>query len=615
MPLSSIIRPAWRSLRRSPAFTVTASVTLIIGIGAAVAIFALVNGVLLRQLPYGNPDRLVVVYHDMPAVSIRKGNQTQGTYFTYKRLAHSFDGIAVYQEGAANVSDPRGGSEPQRIASANMTASMLPVLQVSPLVGRNFTEAEDLPNGPKVMVISEGLWRSRFGADRGVIGKTLDVNGRTREIIGVMPARFRFPSAETQIWMPLQLDPNEQFPGGFNYDGIARLRQGVTAKDAGRDMAAVLPRIVELFPNLAPGVSTKLLLDQAKPVPFVSPLKDDVTGGIAKTLWIVAAAAIVVLLVACANVTNLILVRADGRQRELAVREALGAGRGRVLAYFLGESVVITAISAVLGLGLAALAIRALVAAGPAAIPRLAEVRMDLTTVAFAVVVAVLVAVVCSVVPALRIGRVDLSEALREGGRGGTAGRARQRLRSALVAGQIALALVALASSGLLLRTFQRLHAVRPGFDADRLATFWVSLPGARYQNDTAVVRFYAQLLDRVKSLPGVRDAGLSSRIPLVMNGMSQDPFYPEDDPSYATKIPPLQLFTNIDGGYLKAMGIPLIAGKTFDRMDVQRPGDAIISRATSIQFWERFDRAAVHRKAVSSFAGSAMEHSHRRGG
>ena len=589
MSLSSVVKSAWRSLRRSPAFTVTASLTLIIGIGAAVAIFALVNGVLLRPLPYGDPDRLAVPYHNMQLIGLAKGNQTQGTYFTYKKLARSLEAIGVYQAGAVNVSDPRGGSEPQRMGSAFVTQSVIPLLQVPPLIGRSFTEAEDAPKGPNVVIISEGLWRSRFGADRGVLGRTIDVNGRTWEIIGVMPTRLRFPSPETQIWIPMRLDANDPSPGGFNYDGIARLRKGVTIAAASRDLVSVLPKILELSPNLAPGVSTQMLLDQARPVPFVAPLKDDVTGGIAKTLWIVAAAAGVVLLVACANVTNLILVRADGRQRELAVREALGAGRGRVTMYFLGESIVVTAVSAAAGVALAAVAIRLLVSMGPTSIPRLSEVHIDLATVAFAIVVSALVAVACSIVPVLRIGRVHLSNALREGGRGGTAGRARQRIRSALVAGQIALALVALASSGLLLRTFERLNAVRPGFEPEGLATFWVALPYARYTSDTSVVRFYSQLLDRVRAVPGVRDVGLSSRLPFEQNGgWSKDPLYPEDDlATYANKIPPLNFYTTTDGGYFHVMGIPLIAGKTFDRPELQRGDEAIISRATAIQFWK----------------------------
>jgi predicted permease len=588
MSLSTFVRPAWRSLRRAPTFTITASATLVIGIGAAVAIFALIDGVLLRPLPYGDPDRLVGAWHDLKAVNIRKGNQTQATYFTYKKLARSIEGIGVYQESAVNVSDPQGGGPPQRIASAWISASLVPVLRVPPLRGRTFTESEDLPKGPLVVMIGEGLWRSRFGSDLEIIGRKIEVNGHSREIVGVMPARFRFPNAGTQLWLPIQLDANEPFPGGFSYDAVARLKPGFSAATAQRDFAAVLPRVVELSPNMAPGVPTQLLLDQARPLPFLVPLKEDVTGGIAKTLWIVAAAAGLVLLVACANVTNLILVRADARQRELAVREALGAGRARVLAHFLAESAVITAVAAAAGLGLAALAIRLLVRAGPTDIPRLAELRVDLTTVGFTIVVATLVALVCSVIPALRLGRVRLSSALREGSaRGGTASRVQQHVRSTLVVAQIALALVALAGSGLLVRTFQRLNAVRPGFNPQGLATFWLSLPQARYTNDTAVVRFYTQLLDRVRELPGVQSAGLSSRLPLMNRGINQNPFYPEDDPSYARKIPPLQMYTTTDGGYFRTMGIPLIAGRTFDRLDVQRPGEAVISQATAVQFWK----------------------------
>ncbi len=585
--MSTFLKPAWRSLRRSPAFTVTASLTLLVGIGAAVAIFALVNGVLLRPLPYSDPDRLVGVWHDLKGISLNKANQTSGTYFTYQKLARSIEGIGVYQEGAVNVSDTRGSSDPQRINSSSISASLVPVTGVTPLLGRTFTESEDLPNGPMVVLISERMWRSRFAADPGVIGRTLDVNGRRREIVGIMPARFRFPTARTQLWLPLQLDPNAEFPGGFSYNSIARLRPGMTVAAAQRDFAAVLPRMVELSPNMAPGVSTQMLMDQAKPVPVLIPLKEDVTGGIARTLWIVAAAAGLVLLVACANVTNLILVRADARQRELAVREAIGAGRGRVLAHFLAESAVITAMAGAIGTGLAALAIRLLVRSEVSDIPRLAEVRIDLTTIAFAIVISALVAAVCSVIPALRLGRVKLSLALREGGRGGTASRTQQRVRGALVAAQIALALVALGGSGLLIRTFLGLNAVRPGFNPENLATFWISVPSARYPNDTAVVRFYTQLLDRLAALPGVQSAAISSRLPLMPNGMNQNPFYPEDDRSFDQKIPPLQILTTTDGNFFRTMEIPLIAGRTFNRLDMQRPDEAIISQATAVQFWK----------------------------
>jgi predicted permease len=582
------VRHALRSLRRTPAFTLTAVLTLVIGIGAVAAIFAVVNGVLLKPLPYGTPDRLVGAWHDLPPLSIPKATQTSATYFTYKKLSRSIDNIGLYLEDAANVSEAGGAGEPQRLASSRITASLIPTLQVSPLLGRNFTDAEDLPRGPGAVIISEALWRTRFGADAGVIGKTLEVNGLSRQIVGVMPQAFRFPSARTRLWLPLALDPAAPNAGGFSYNGVARLKDGVTIADAERDLLALLPQMVELFPFMAPGIPTQMLLDQAKPTPVLVPLLEDVTGAIARTLWMVAAAAGLVLLVACANVANLILVRADQRQREIAVREALGAGRAGVLSLFLAESLVLAGAAAVGGLGLAWLAVRALAVAGPSDIPRLAEVGIGPVTLLFALVVAMLVAVICTVIPALRSGRrPQVSVALREGGRSGTAGRSQHRFRGAMVAFQVALALVVLAGSGLLLRTFQRLHAVEPGFDAERVATFWISLPGARYPGDSSLVRFYSELQRRVAELPGVRNAGLTSRLPLVVHGMNSTPFYTEDDAEAATRIPPLQIFTTIDGNYFRVMGIPLLAGRTFDRLEAQRPFEAIISQRTAEQFWK----------------------------
>ena len=577
------LRHAARALRRTPVFTIAASLTLVIGIAASIAIFTIVNGVLLRPLPYGSSERLVGVWFDLPGVNLKKIEQTLGTFFTFKRLARTIEAIGVYEEGAVNVAEPGGASAPQRVQTATISADMIPVLQVSPILGRNFTADEDLPNGPKVVIISEGIWRSRFGADRNVIGRTMDVGGVSSQIVGVMPSGFRFPVPSTQLWLPMKLDPSPVFTNGFNIRAIARLKPGVSVADAQRDFAAVLPRVVDLYPQLAPGASMKMVMEQAKPIPVLVPLKEDMTGGIAKTLWMVAAAAGLVLLVACANVTNLILVRADGRQRELAVREALGAGRARVMSHFLAESAVLTALAGVVGLGVAWIAIRLLVGTGPAQIPRLAEVRIDSAGVVFMAVVSALVALVCSVIPALRIGRVHLSKALREGGRGGTAGKVQQRVRGALVAGQIALALVVLSASGLLLRSFKAMHAVKPGFNPEGVATLWIALPGARYAKDTAAVRFYAELLRRVNELPGVQSAGVSSRLPA-----RDDEYEPEcrstprtTRPRTPTRSRRCRCYTTTDGGYFRTMGIPLIAGKTFERLDVaarwrshHQPGD-----------------------------------------
>lgn len=604
MSIAQPLRFAWRSLRRTPAFTISAILTLVIGVGASVAIFAVINGVLLRPLPFGNPERLVGAWHALPGVSIDKANQTQGTYFTYKRLARTIENMGLAQPSAVNVAAPGGDGEPQRLAAAYITSSLIQTLQMSPIIGRNFSDAEDMPNGPSVVIISEPLWRTRFGADSGVIGRLLEVNGLSREIVGVMPADFRFPEADTRLWLPLQLDPNAAFAGGFNYDGVARLKPGVSVAAAQRDFATMLPRVAEQFPDLAPGVPMKVLIEQARPSPVLIPLRQDQTLSIARTLWMVGAAAGLVLLVACANVANLILVRADSRHRELAVREALGAGRSRVLSHFFAESVLLAGLSGGIGLGLAWIAVRALVLSGPADIPRLAGLRIDAMTVLFAVAVSLFVALLTSVIPALRVGRMPLASALREGGRGGTSGRAQQRLRGAMVAVQIALALVVLAGSGLLVRTFQQLNAVRPGFDGTNVATFWLSLPRARYANDSAVVRFWSLLSERTAMLPGVRGVGLTSRLPLLSYGMNQNPFYAEDDPTTATKIPPLQLYTSTDGAYFNAMGIPVLAGRTFERMGVQRGDEVVISQRTAEQFWKDPTGRAALGKRFRSLPG-----------
>jgi predicted permease len=597
---------AWRTLRRAPVFSITVVLAFTIGIGSAAAIFAIVNGVLLRPLPFGHSDRLVAAWHSMPALSMDRAPQTPGTFFTYRRFASSLAGIGVYSQGSANVADPDGRGAPERMSVSWTSRELIPLLEVPPLLGRTFSAQEDAPKGPDVVIISAGVWRSHFGGARDVIGKKLLVFGKPTEIIGVMPATFRFPSRGTQLWLPLQLDPTAQYTGGFSYPGVARLKPGVTIAAAQREMQTVLPRMVQVSPMLAPGVTTQMVLDQAKPIVKLVPLRDDVVGGIARTLWVVAAAAVLVLLVTCANVANLLLVRADARHRELAVRSALGAGRGRMIMHFLVEAALLATASCALGLGAAYIAIRALVAAGPADIPRLAEIHVDAATVAFTIVTAALVALACSAIPAIRFMRSDALSGLREGTRGGTAGASRQRARSVLVTAQMAMALVVLAASGLLLRSFQRLHAVRPGFNADGVATLWLSVPELRYPNDSSIVRFYAQLAERARQLPGVSAAGVSSHIPLQDNGMNLDPFYVEGDVSTATKIPPLEIFASVDAGYFETMGIPLIAGRTFDRMERQRGNEAIISRETAIHFFhDSTGRAALNKRFRELPSGS----------
>src|SRR5689334_7520284 len=270
---------AGRSLRRAPLFSITVVLALSIGIGSAAAIFAIVDGVLLRPLAFAHPEQLVGAWHDLPPLSLFHAEQTPGTYLTYKRFAHSFAGIGIYQTSSISIADPNGGAEPERIGGVYLTHEVIPLLEVSPLLGRTFTEEEDRPQGGHVALISEGLWRSRFGASKNVIGQKLLVFGRSTEIIGVMPDRFRFPARGTQIWMPQQLDVNAEFLGGFSFGGMARLKPGVTVQAAQREMASVLPRMTEVTPMLAPGITTKVMLDQAKPVPRLVPMREDIVGG------------------------------------------------------------------------------------------------------------------------------------------------------------------------------------------------------------------------------------------------------------------------------------------------------------------------------------------------
>jgi putative ABC transport system permease protein len=574
-------RHAIRSLRRSPAFTLTAVVTLVIGIGSAVAIFAVVDGVLLRPLPFANPDRLVGAWHDFPPLGMTHGGQSVTTYFTYRTQATTIEGIGIYKENAVNVAGDGSAVDPERVTSASVSASLLSVLGVSAMRGRVFTEAEDQPDAAPVMLISEGLWHAQLGSDLGVVGRALDVNGVRRTIVGVMPSSFRFPSAETEIWIPLGVDPVNPPADAFAYTAVARLKPGVSVADAQREFQTVLPR-VESYPKFVPGITTHQMLEQVRPTAVLTTLRDDITGGIAGTLWMIAAAAGLVLLVACVNVATLSLVRADARQRELAVREALGAARARIVRYYFSESAVLGATAGLVGLVLAWIAVRALASNGPTGVPRLSELGIDSRAVIFLLVITALAAVASSLIPALRIG--SGASALRQAVRGGAA--RQQRIRSVLVAAQMALGLVVLAGSGLLIRSFERLHAVRLGFDPEHVATFWLSLPRTRYRRDEDAVRVFTELVNRSAQLPGVRNVGVTSRLPLVARGVNPNPLYPEDAPEYATKLPPLQIFTTVGGDYFRTMRIPLLAGRLFDRMETQREGEAIISGRTAQLFW-----------------------------
>jgi len=578
------IRHAIRSLRRAPTFGLAALGTLAIGIGALTTMFAIVDGILLRPLPYRDPERLVGAWHDMAPINLPHAPQAVQTYFTYATQTRTIDGIGLYRETAANISVNNQSFDPQRVEIAGCTASLFRVLGTEALRGRVITDDEDTPGAAPVAVISEGMWRSTFGGDREIVGKMIDVNGVSRQIVGVLPRSFQIPNSRIALWIPLSLDPANPPPTAFTYGGIARLKPGVSTAMAERDFASVLPRAAELYPRFAPGVSTQQILAQTKPRPFLTPLREDVVGTVSTTLWLTAAAAALLYLVACINVGNLALVRFDARQTELAVRQALGAGRVRIARSYFSEIVIVASVACAAALAISRIALAVLASKGPVDLPRLVEVALDSRCVFFAVLASGCAALLSAVIPLQRVRRGTL--AFSGSTRGGTATHAANRTRQTLVAAQIALALVVLAGSGLLVRSFLRLNAVRPGFDADRVATYWVSLPPTRYPKDTAIVRFYTTLLERARALPGVSSVGLTSRLPLVSRGFNDNPLYPEEGTSTDDKLPPLQLFTTIGGDYFQAMRIPLLIGRPFDAMDQQREGDAIISSRTAAMFW-----------------------------
>jgi len=580
---------AFRSLKRTPAFTVAVILTLVLGVSVVASMFAIVYGVLLAPLPYGQPDRLVSV--SLKSVELGSIRQPTAVYFTYKQFATSVEDVGFYRTGSSNLWIEGDDAAAESVIATWVTASMMPLLKVPPLLGRSFTSEEELRGGPQAVILSEAEWRSRFDAAPDVIGKTLMVNSVPRVIVGVMPARFAFPlhgngSSDTRVWLPVK-HTDHAIMEDFSYLAVARLAPGATAEQAQRELAAVLPRMAESFPSVESGSSTASWLADVKPTPLVIPLREQITGDIARPLWMLAAAAGLVLLVAWANVINLMLIRADGRQQELAVRQALGAGRMRIAGHFLGESLVLGVIAGALALLVASGAVRALVAFGPAGVPRLAELGVGLPTVGFIALLTMIGVIVCAVLPAAWVRRSSLSNQLSDGARGASTGIARQRLRASITALQIAL--VVSVGSALLLRTAHSLSQVHPGFDANGLTILRSQLPSAHY-DEAASVAFHARLIERVSQLPSVHAAGLTMRVPL-RGGMQLAQTYRIGTDGRTLSLP----VNMVDAGYFATMKIPLLAGRGFQPLEQQGAEDILISQlAAESLFGDTSGDAAV---------------------
>ncbi|MBB5207155.1 putative permease [Chiayiivirga flava] len=571
---------------------------LALGIGAAGAMFAVVYGVLLAPLPYPDADRLV----DLGLRTPGNGDSPQplALHLTYARHARTLDGVGFHRTGSANVWTEGDDPVAQSVVVTWVSASVLPLLRATPLLGRGFDAEEELRSGPEAAILSEAEWRTRFGAAPDVIGGTVMVNSVRRTIVGVMPAGFAFPTPATRLWLPAKRNDDAHL-GDFAYSGVARLAPGVTAAQAQRDLADVLPAVAQAFPRLDAGGSTAAWLADTAPVPVVVPLREHVTADIAPTLWMLAAAAGLVLLVAWANVANLLLLRADARQPEFAVRAALGAGRLRNAAAFLAEAVLLGATAGALALPLIHAAIAALVAFGPADVPRLAELGVGVPTAAFVALLATASAAVCAAVPAGRLLHADRLSALRDGARGASAGTPRLRLRAAITALQMAVALAVTTGSILLLRTAHALYAQHPGFDTAQVTTLRTQLPFARY-DDAASVAFYARLAERVRALPSVRSAGVAMKVPLGRGEMPEETF--RADASGRRRSLPVNI---VDDGYFSALSIPLLAGRGFRPLDAERGTDVVISRRAAQALFDDADgTASVGRRLTLAPAGPA---------
>jgi putative ABC transport system permease protein len=576
-------RPVARRLARSPMFTAITLLTLAIGIGANTAIFSVLSGVLLKPLPYFDPERLVGVWETAAGLpNMPEVNASPATYFTFREEGRTFQDIGLWRNGSVSVT---GTGEPEQVDSLFVTDGTLPILGVQPIRGRWFTRKDDSPGSPETVMLAYGYWQRKFGGDPSVIGRRIVVDGEAREIIGIMPQSFRFMNRHAALILPFQLNRAKVFIGNFSYQAVARLKPGVTIARANADVARMIPMMMRKFPP-APGISLEMF-EQARFGPNVRPLKVDVVGDIGKTLWLLMATVGTVLLIACANVANLLLVRAEGRQQELAIRAALGAGWSRIARELLYESMTLGVLGGALGVGLAYAAIRLLAAMGPSNLPRLDEISIDPSVLLFALAISLAAGALFGLIPVFKYAGPRLVTALRQGGRTSSEGRERHRARSVLVVVQVSLALVLLISSGLMMRTVWALRQVQPGFtQPEQILTLHVSIPDAQAPKPEQVVRTYHNILEKIAAIPGVTSVGLSNSI--TMDGYNDnDPIFAEDRVYSESEIPPLRRYKFISPGFTKTMGNPLIAGRDLTWTDIyEHRSVVLVSENLARELW-----------------------------
>jgi putative ABC transport system permease protein len=586
------IRYSFRMLRKSPSFTAVAVIALALGIGATSAIFSVVQAVLLKPLPFKEPSRLVRIWGKFDVDGIPKNWISQPELLDLKEQNQSFEDIAAYQAGGANLT---GIGDPVRVNTASVNASFFSILGVEPGKGRTFTEEEDQPGPDKVVLISDALWRSRFGADPALIGQTLGLSGNSYTVIGIMPPGFHFPDKE-DLWKPLAIDKtNPENRGSHGLEVVARLKPGVTPQQAQTDLTNISATLTQRYPaNYASGGFGL----------YGVSMLDEIVGNIRPALFILLGAVGFVLLIACANVANLLLARAAAREREVAIRAALGARRGRLIRQLLTESIVLAIIGTVVGLALAYLGVKLFALLGPRDIPRIEEIALDARVVGFSVLMALITGIAFGLAPALQISKPSLHDSLKEGARGSTAGR--QRLRAGLVVSEVAIALVLLIGAGLMIKSFQRLLQINMGFRTERTLTMRLTLPSTKYKDDNQVISFYRQLLDKIKALPGVESAGAISELPL--SGAYSSGTTGVDNPDSAEGLRQFRGIPYIEADrrvvsadYFKTLGLSLRNGRLLTEADNENaPPVAVVDDAFEKRFWP--ETGAIGKRFVYRF-------------
>jgi predicted permease len=579
------IRYGLRALRKSPGFTAIAVLTLGVGIGANSAIFSVINGVLLKPLPYLHPEELIDLHLTAPGVNFPDADPAPFLYFTYREQGRSFQSVGLYRWNTQSVT---GLDEPEEVQCLNVTAEVLPILGVQPTLGRWFSENDAAPGSPQTAVLTYGWWQTHFGADRSVIGRQIIYNGISRQIIGVMPANFRFLDRDAAFLLPLQFDRSKEFLGGFDYPGIARLKPGVTIEQASADIARMIPMALHSFPP-QPGLTVKEFED-VRLAPKSRYLSQMLIGDAGKTLWVLMGTIGIVLLIACANVANLLLVRAEGRQHELAIRAALGASWFDIARALLIESVALGLLAGALGLVFAYGAVRVLVSIAPSHLPRLHEISIDPAVILFTLGAALLTGILFGMIPVIKYAGPRIQNQLRGGGRAASQSREQHRARSILVVAQVALALVLLVGAGLMIRTFQALRKVDPGFDPRDVLTLRIAIPESQAKDPTAVIRLEQGIVEKIRAIPGVTSTGLTTVIPTERAG--HDLIYARDK-SYERGVPPLRLFKSVSPGLLTAVGNRLVAGREFTWTDTyERRPVAMVSENLARELWQDPQRA-----------------------